>query len=205
MIFTYTNIARKKMDLKRFVVYISLLACVSLFGCTSLSTQWSENFALATHGTKGNHPALNDGNLETIAAVPAKNERVFTLKFPDVRSVRKIVIHNGNLFRFEVDYLDTKTDQWKTIHSVRQRRDIQNQNAQSTYVIDRLNFQTDMIQINVSRTVDDDIITKPIREPGDKVVDRRLTLGGLYYPHFRVVRPAWAQIREVQVYHLASK
>jgi hypothetical protein len=170
-----------------------------------LSTPWSKNFALATYGAEGNHPALNDGKLDPIAVTEAKNERVFTLKFPAVKPVRKIIIHNGNLFWFYVDYWDTEALEWKTVHSVRQRRDIGNQNAQPRYVIDRLNFQTNMIRINVSRTVDDQIITKPIAERGDKIVDRRMTLAGAYYPHYRVVKPARAQIREIEVYHLAEK
>jgi len=180
-----------------------LLLCIFQSGCV-LSTQWSDNVALSEHGSEANHPALIDGNLETIAVIPAKNDRVFAVKFPAVKQVRKIVIHNGNLFRFDVDYLDSKTSEWKTIYSVRQRRDLENERAQSMYVLDRLDIETEAIRINVSRTVDDDVITKPIREPGDKVIDRGLTIGGVYYPHFRVLRPAWAQIREVEVYHLAS-
>jgi hypothetical protein len=180
-----------------------LMLGISLSGCV-LSTQWSENVALSANGSEASHPALNDGNLETIAVIPAKNDRIFTLSFPEVKPVRKIIIHNVNLFRFEVDYLDPKTSQWTTIYSVRQRRDLGDERAQTEYVLDRLNFETKTIRINVSRTVDDDVITKPIREPGDKVVDRGLTIGGIYYPHFRVLRPAWAQVREVEVYHLAS-
>ncbi len=195
------------MIFKRLAIGASLLFCTSLAGClwsSQLSTQWSENFALATYGAEATPPEFNDGKLETIAVVAAKNERIFMLKFPAVKRVRKIIIHNDNLFRFDVDYWDTDNLEWKTVYSVRQRRDIENQRAQSEYVLERLNFQTNMIRINVSRTVDDDVVNKPIAEPGDKVVNRKLTVGGLYYPHYRVIKPGMAKLREIEVYNLAA-
>lgn len=194
--------------LKQFGMPLLFTACISLSGCawtSLLSNSWSENFALASHGSKANHPALNDGKLDTIAAIAAKNERIFTLKFPEVKPVRKIIIHNGNLFWFQVDYWDLDDFEWKTVHSVRQLRDIGKSRAPSAIVIDRLNCRTNTIRINVSRTVDDHVVTKVLLAPGDKVVDRRTTLAGAYYPHFRVIQPAWAQVREIEVYHLASK
>ena len=194
--------------LKHFGICVLLFACISLSGCvwsSLLSNSWSENIALASYGSKANHPALNDGKLETVAAVAAKNERIFTLKFPEIKPVRKIVIHNGNLFWFYVDYWDIDDLEWKTLHSVRQLRDIGDGRAPSEIVIDRLDCQTNMLRINVSRTVDDHIVTKAIAEPGDKIVNRGHTLAGAYHPHFRVIQPAWAQVREIEVYHLASK
>ena len=194
--------------LKHFGVSLLLSACFSLYGCvwsSLLSNSWSENFALASYGSKANHPALNDGRLDTVAAVAAKNERIFTLKFPEVKSVRKIIIHNGNLFWFHVDYWDLDDFEWKTVHSVRQLRDIGESRVSAEIVIDRLNCRTNTIRINVSRTVDDTVVTKVLLAPGDKVVDRRTTLAGAYYPHFRVIQPALAHVREIEVYHLASK
>ena len=194
--------------LKPFAMFLWITACISLSGCvwsSLLSNSWSENFALATYGSKANHPALNDGKIDTVAAVAAKNERIFTLKFPEVKPVRKIIIHNGNLFWFQVDYWDLDDFEWKTVHSVRQLRDIGKNRVPDEIVIDRLNCRTNTIRINVSRTVDDHIVTKVLLAPGDKVVDRRTTLAGAYYPHFRVIQPAWAQVREIEVYHLASK
>ena len=61
-----------------------------------------------------------------------------------------------------------------------------------------------MIRVAVTRTVDDVIVNKIVAEPGDKIVDRRTTLVGQYYPHYRVMQPAIAQIREIEVYHLAQ-
>ena len=88
---------------------------------------------------------------------------------------------------------------------MRQRRNIGTGRTQTQYLVDRLNVETNMIRIDVSRTVDDDIVPKPIPEPGDKVVNRKLTVGRLYIPHFRVIDQAPAKIREVEVYQLAER
>lgn len=170
-----------------------------------LSTQYSENIASAIYGTEANHPGMNDGNLETLATLPAQNERNFIIRFTDTHPVRKIVIHNGNLFRFEMHYLDEETDKWETFHTVVQRRNVGDDRAQAEYVFDRLNFRTKMLRIAVTRTVDDIIVNKLTTEPGDKVINRRTTLAGRYYPHFRVMQPSIAQIREIEIYHLAEK
>lgn len=190
-----------------FVLFLCTV-CLYLNACRLahvLSTEYSENIAGASYGTEANHPGLNDGNTETLATLPAANERNFIIRFEDVHPVRKIVIHNGNLFRFEMEYLSPDTGEWKSFHSVIQRRNLEGKRAQATYVIDRLNFHTQMIRINVSRTVDDIIVNKFTRDPGDKIVNQRNVLAGHYIPHFRVVRPSVAQIREIEVYHLAEK
>jgi len=169
-----------------------------------LSTQYSENIAGANYGTEANHPGLNDGNLETVATIPAKNDRNFVVRFAEVHPVRKIVIHNENLFRFQMDYLNPETGEWENFHSVIQRRNLEGKRAQSQFIIDRLNFRTQMIRITVTRTVDDIVVNKFVTGPGDKVVNQRKTMAGQYLPHYRVVRPSIAQIREIEVYHLAK-
>jgi hypothetical protein len=169
-----------------------------------LSTQYSKNIASAAYGSEANHPGVNDGNLETLATLPAQNERNFIIRFAEVHPVRKIVIHNSNLFRFEMDYLNPETSEWETFHTVIQRRNIGDERAQPQFIFDRLNFRTKMIRVAVTRTVDDVIVNKIVAEPGDKVVDRRTTLVGQYYPHYRVIQPATAQIREIEIYHLAE-
>ncbi len=185
-----------------------LLGCLSLNACRIaevLSTQYSPNVALANYGTEANHPGLNDGNLQTLATLPANNERSFIIRFDEVQPVRKIVVHNGNLFRFEMDYLNAETGEWETFHTVVQRRNLDGERAQPMYVFDRLNFQTQMLRVNVTRTVDDIIVNKIAAQPGDRIVDRRTTLVGQYYPHYRVMQPAMAQLREIEVYHLKPK
>lgn len=184
-----------------------VVSCLHLNACRVaqvLSTQYSENIASAAYGTEANHPGMNDGNLETLATLPARNERNFIIRFAEVHPVRKIIIHNSNLFRFEMDYLNPETGEWETFHTVIQRRNIGDERAQPEFVFDRLNFQTKMIRVAVTRTVDDVIVNKIVAEPGDKIVDRRTTLVGQYYPHYRVMQPAIAQIREIEVYHLAE-
>ena len=184
-----------------------IVICLHLNACRVaqvLSTQYSDNIASAAYGTEATHPGMNDGNLETLATLPARNERNFIIRFAEVHPVRKIVIHNSNLFRFEMAYLNPDSEEWETFHTVIQRRNIGDDRAQPLFVFDRLNFQTKMIRVAVTRTVDDVIVNKVMAEPGDKVVDRRTTLVGQYYPHYRVMQPAVAQIREIEVYHLAE-
>lgn len=184
-----------------------VVSCLHLNACRVaqvLSTQYSENIASAAYGTEANHPGMNDGSLETLATLPARNERNFIIRFAEVHPVRKIIIHNSNLFRFEMDYLNPETGEWETFHTVIQRRNIGDERAQPEFIFDRLNFQTKMIRVAVTRTVDDVIVNKIVAEPGDKIVDRRTTLVGQYYPHYRVMQPAIAQIREIEVYHLAQ-
>jgi len=68
------------MILKTFSI-CCLLVGISLSGCiwrSSLSTQWSENFALESYGTEADNPALNDGKLETVA--PIKQLKILDLR-----------------------------------------------------------------------------------------------------------------------------
>ena len=184
-----------------------LVFCITMNACRLaevLSTQYSENIAQANFGSEANHPGLNDGNIETIATIPASNERYFIVRFADVKPVRKIIVHNGNLFRFKMEYLNPESDQWEIFHSVIQRRNLQGKSAQGMYVFDRLNFQTQMIRITVTRTVDDIVINKLEPDAGDKILDQRQTMFDQYLPHYRVVRPSIAQVREIEVYHLAK-
>ncbi len=188
------------------IIFLFFL-CFSLNACrlaAVLSTQYSENIAQANYGTEANHPGLNDGNLETIATIPATNERYFIIRFADVKPVRKIIVHNENLFRFKMEYLKPEVDEWETFSSVIQRRNLQGKAAQGMYVFDRLNFNTKMIRIAVTRTVDDIVVNKLEPDPGDKIVDQRQTMFDQYLPHYRVVRPSIAQVREIQVYHLVT-
>ena len=166
--------------MRRMILTVSCLIaiCLHLNACRIaqvLSTQYSENIASAAYGTQANHPGMNDGSLETLATLPAQNERNFIIQFAEVHPVRKIVIHNSNLFRFEMGYLNPETDEWETFHTVIQRRNIGDERAQPLFVFDRLNFRTKMIRVAVTRTVDDVIINKIMAEPGDKVIDRRTT------------------------------
>ncbi len=188
-------------------VFCLLFICLSMTGCRLaqvLSTQYSDNIARANLGAEANHPGLNDGNLETVATLPPTNERHFLIRFTEVKPVRKIIVHNGNLFRFKIDYLNPETDTWETFDSVIQRRNLDGKRAQPMFVFDRLNFHTQMLRITVTRTVDDIVVNKFKKEPGDKVVDQRKSFGDQYLPHYRVVRPSIAQVREIEVYHLAK-
>ena len=62
-----------------------------------LSTQWSNNLALASNKTEASDPAVNDGKLGTIAVVDPANHRVFGLKFAQTYQVRKVIIYNVSI------------------------------------------------------------------------------------------------------------
>ena len=190
---------------KNLSIFCVLLIGFSFYGCV-LSTEWSENFALSTRGAEATHPALNDGTLDTVGVAWMKDKkRVFALKFPTVKPVRKIVIHNDNLFRFDVEYWDAEAWEWKRVHEVRQKRNIKTGRAQPIYIIDRLNFETKMIRIMISRTVDDRVVSKPTVGPNDKVVNMiRDNIAGRYVEYYRVLEPAEARVREIEVYHYVS-
>ncbi|RKU18811.1 hypothetical protein C6501_02160 [Candidatus Poribacteria bacterium] len=201
--------ARVSTTFRKNLCYVSclLFLCLSLNACqlaAVLSTQYSQNIAQANYGTEANHPGLNDGNRETVATVPAKNNRNFIIRFADVQPVRKIVIYNENLFRFQIDFLNPETGEWETFDTVVQRRNLKGKRAQPMFVFDRLDFHTQMIRITVTRTVDDIVVNKFVLDDGDKVVGQRDTIAGQYAPHYRVIRPSIAQIREIEVYHLAK-
>ena len=72
-----------------------------------------------------------------------------------------------------MDYLNDETGEWETFDTVIQRRNIGDERAQAEFIFDRLNFQTKMIRVHVTRTVDDVIVNKILAEPGDKVIDQR--------------------------------
>ena len=194
------------MNGKQFGLGYILVICVSLSGCliaenlSGLSNQWSENFALSPYGTVANHLSLNAETAHLLSS--KRNRQVDGI----VAKVHKIVIHNDNLFRFNVDYLDAKTQEWKTIHEVRQRRNIGKERTNTKYVIDRLNFKTDTIRINVLRTVDDRVVSRATIGEHDRVVNRvRGRLGGRYVEEFHILSPSMASVREIEVYHLVKK
>ena len=194
---------------QRISTSLTILFCTSLFGCLStsmLATQWSKNLALASNKTEASDPAVNDGKLGTIAVVDPTNHRVFGLKFPQIYQVRKVIIHNVNLFRFDLDYWDLANQEWKQAHSVLQRRNLDGMRVQPKYVIDRLNFQTNMLRLKVRRTVDDQVISKTNPDPNDKVVNKiRKNFLGRLVTYFRVLKPSYASLREIEVYTLAKQ
>ena len=190
------------------VICCLLFICFSLQRCV-LKTQWSVNFALVNYSTQASHPFLNDGKLETIASVePKKGKRVFTLTFPEIRPVRKIIIHNANLFGFDVDYWDAEAEAWKTIRQVRKKRHIGTSRTQRQYVISQLNLQTNQIRVNVLRTIDETVTSREYYKSVD--LDKEKVLGkirvrnnlGHYIEMNRILQLAEAQIREIEVYNL---
>jgi hypothetical protein len=169
-----------------------------------LTTNWSENYALDANGGKSDTPAINDGKLSTVAFSSQKRPRHFIIQFAQPQQIRKIIIHNYNLFYFELQYWNSSKLEWKTIYTVRQRRDVKGVDSkviQPKYEFGRLNFTTDKIRINVTRTVDDDVISKETPAKDDIVLNRiRKFILGRFVEYYRVLDEKPAGVREVEVY-----
>lgn len=183
-----------------------------VMGCGNLSslmtTEWSENYALSSLGAEASHPALNDGNVETVAVTPLKDDpRVLTIRLAEPKQIRRVLITNDNLYYFSVDYWDTARDEWRTLKSVWQRRDVEGHErvVQPLFDITHVNFETDRIRLTVARTVDDVIVSKVVPEPDDKIVNRiRKVVAGSWLEYYRVWVESPARVREVQLFGVLS-
>ena len=179
-----------------------LIAALIFSGCnlsSILSSVPYENYALFA---EANQAELCDGNLKTIARVPDSDTRQFTIKFVDPKHIRKIVIHNHNLYWFKIEYWNERLQKWKTLESIQQRRNIEgiSRRIQKKYEFKNLNFLTDKLRIDVSRTVDDRVVSKTSVKPDEHIVNvRRSTLHG-YREYYRVLKRSPASLREIEIY-----
>jgi len=173
-----------------------------------LETKWSENYALASNGGISEDANINDAKLGTIAHTPKGKPRRFVIKLAEPKRIRKLVVYNYNLFRFNLQYWDMENMEWKTFHEVRQRRNIVGMDSkiiQPKYEVGRLNFVTDRIRIDVSRTVDDESVMKKKPDKDDKILDRtRTTIGGRYIEYYKILKERPAGVREIEIYGLAD-
>jgi len=173
-----------------------------------LETRWSENYALNSNGGIAEYANINDGKLDTVAYTPKGKPRRFVIKFVEQKRIRKLVIHNYNLYHFDLQYWDTENMEWKTFRQIRQRRDVAGMDSrviQPKYEIGRLNFVTDRIRIDVSRTVDDESVVKYELDKGDKVLNRiRKNILGRYTEYYKVLKEHPAGVREIEIYGLAK-
>lgn len=188
------------------IILISIFMAITAFwGChlsSILKNEPYENYAMFA---ESNPPKLTDGDINTIAQIPADEEtRRFTVQFVEPKHIRKIVIHNHNLFRFSIEYWDNRLQKWKTLESVRQRRDIEgiSRRIQKEYVFKDLNFVADKLRIDVTRTVDDDVVSTTHLSPDDHIIDikRRNRLRGGYIEYYRVLKKSPASLRELEIY-----
>ncbi len=190
----------------------ALTVAVTAGGCASLSalltTEWSENYALASTGSEATHPYLNDGKLSTVAETRnLADPREFVLQLDQPRRIRRIALKNDNLYRFSIEYWDAKREIWRDVATVRQRRDVEGAERiiQPAFDFGGINFETDRIRIDVTRTVDDIIITKSAPEPNDKVIEHGWReIGGRQREYFRILIERPGRVREVEVYGIAS-
>ncbi|GIX05704.1 MAG: hypothetical protein KatS3mg115_0107 [Candidatus Poribacteria bacterium] len=191
---------------------VLVLGGLFLFGCAQLepllTTNWTENFALADLGTRATDPAIIDGNPETVGQTPPQADpRIFLIEFPEPKTVRRIRILNDNLYRFRVEYWDTRRGDWRTLKTVWQRRDVEGDEriVQPIYDIRGINFTTDKIRLVVTRTVDDRIVAKVAPDRDDKILDHvRQVIGNTWVEYYKIIVELPARVREVEVYGVAS-
>ncbi|MBC8233880.1 hypothetical protein H8E77_30395 [bacterium] len=202
---TLCQVQRLALNIALLFIFYSVILFTS--GCmwaTILTTNWSENYALDANGGKSETSAINDGKINTVAYSSAKRPRHFIVQLTEPKKIRKIVIHNHNLFYFELQYWDSNNMEWKTSQTVRQRRDakgVDSKMIQPKYEFGRLSFMTDKIRINVTRTVDDDIVSKERPTQDDIVVNRiRDIVMGRFVEYYRVLVENTAGVREIEVY-----
>lgn len=183
-------------------------AVLTWTGCATLSswmtTNWSENYALAVNGGVANVPELNDGQTSTVASTPPKSDpREFLIEFPEKKQIRRIRIVNQNLYRFTVSYWDLERSEWRALRTVWQRRDVDSyeRSIQPIFDFTRINVHTDKIKITVTRTVEDQIVNKVAPVPGDKILEHvRRTIAGTWVEFWRVIVESPARVREVEIY-----
>jgi hypothetical protein len=201
------------MRMTRAGLAVAFAVVATTFGCAGMSslltTSWSENYANADTGSQASHPYLNDGKLSTVAMTPNRADpREFILKFDGERQVRRIKLTNDNLYRFKVAYWDGRREIWRDVQTVRQRRDVEGAERviQPLFVFGKLNFRTDRIRIEVTRTVDDIIVTKSAPGPNDTVIEHGFqNISGRQREYFRILIESPARVREVEVYGIDNK
>ena len=195
---------RLTLNIVLLFFYSVILLTSSCMWAPILTTNWSVNYALDTNGGRSETPAINDGKLDTVGYSSAKRPRHFIVQLAEPKKIRKIVIHNYNLFYFELQYWDSSNMEWKTFQTVRQRRDakgVDSKMIQPKFEFGRLNFMTDKIRISVTRTVDDDIVSKERPSQDDIIINRiRKFVMGRFVEYYRVLVEKSAGVREIEVY-----
>ncbi len=187
------------MPLRLLMLSVALALISGCMWAPLLQNPQETNIAPTARSTD---PLINDNQYDTIGTTQEGKPRVFVLQFPQKVRVHKIIIHNYNLFRFRLDAWDDRNMRWKTLKTVKQRRDVTGEDrlAQPKYEFPRLNVTTDKLRIAVSRTVDDSVIPKATVTPEDKILNVETSSAYRLGYYYRVLVEATAQIREVQVY-----
>ncbi len=153
--------------LKRFILIQLFLAFIIFsIGCQALLTEqeWSENYALL-NGVSSTSPQMIDGDIATIGETQYLSNQRFSgwgtgvsIKLPEKKNIRKIVIHSDNIKKLIV-YADkggtalSATD-WQVLKEVRGIK-------KSPIVIPILHaYPIDHLRIVVSDTSDDGILRR---------------------------------------------
>ena len=119
---------------------ICVLVVFLCAGCSELFVpqQFSENYALAD-GVTCNAPAAVDGNLDT-----ASNNTRILISLPEMKSIRKIVIHSPNISDFILYESIGQEGEWKIIKGIKGNK--------LTRVVINTQVTTDRIRMFISDT-----------------------------------------------------
>lgn len=181
----------KMQSIPLFLVLV--LNIVSVYGCAGQT--WSKNYALAD-GVEANHPAIIDGDPETIGqsqliensgdsirSYSAPSESVVLLPTP--KSIHRVVIYSSNLEAFDLWTADAQ-GRWAKIEEVKSNTDA---------VVDlRLSqmVHTAGIKVRVRRTTE------------DAELRRKNVISGRRYRTYVGRTRGTAKIGEIELYGFAS-
>ena len=183
------------------VIFFFLSLVLIIAGCgpkvsSFLAEEWSENYALASNGTKSSNPRINDGDIATWGVV-APPKRVFNIILPEERWVKRVVIYSQNVVSYKLFCWDNETEKWKAVSAVGS-------------VEGRRNVKTDKISIQVIKAEGDGIVTT--RNPGkdDAILNHKVDFLGTGRSRrridlYEVYKKIPAAIREIEVYSHVEK
>jgi len=200
-------------------IFFFLSAVILIQGCGSkvsslLTEEWSENYALASYGTKSSNPRINDGDIATWGVVdPPK--RVFNIILPEERWVKRVVVYSQNVVSYKLFCWDNGTEKWKAVSavgSVEGRRSVYSDRYKMNIprFDHRINVKTDKISIQVIKAEGDGIVTT--RTPGkdDAILNHKIDFLGTGRSRrridlYEVYKKIPAAIREIEVYSHLEK
>jgi len=179
-----------------------------------LSEFWTENYALASNGTKASLPEINDGKYDTLG-VTFPPTREFDLVLPEEKQINRILIYSGNVISYDLFCWDNKDNKWVSVGSV-------GTNAGSKKVYadkykfniprfdHRINFKTNKIKLIVNKAAKDGVLTTRTPSKNDKIINQRTEYIQMGRDRVRVdlydvFTYNEATIREIEVYSHAEK
>lgn len=204
-----------RVKLSFLIIYV----IISLVGCSSklssvFSESWSGNYALAANGAEASLPVVNDGDVNTIGLTKPP-DRSYVIKFPEEKTINRVVIYNQNVLGYQLLYWDKKAGQWKPGYVVDvasgKKQVYSDLNKQEIPQFDnRVKFTTDKIKLQVTKAASDG--TAITRNPGkdDKILNHRIDYIGtgknrMRVDIYQIYVYGYAGIREIEAYSHVEK